>query len=82
MPHRDPVVDGDRVELARHAAGRLDGFGDDLADRLQMGVAGDELGVGVGDRDDRLLADVLARDPCGAQQRAGAGHVATVGDSA
>ena len=54
---------------------------DDLADRLQVRVAGDELRVGVGDRDDRL-AEVLARDAGGAQQRAGAGHVAAVGDGA
>ena len=49
------------------------------ADRLQVRVAGHELGEAVGDRDDRL-AEVLAGDAGGAQQRAGAGHVAAVGD--
>jgi hypothetical protein len=72
VAHRDPVVDRDRGELARHVARRADRRGDDLADRLQVGVAGDELGVGVGDRDDRL-AEVLALDAGGAQQRPGAG---------
>ena len=48
-------------------------------DRLQMGVAGDELGEAVGHRDDRL-ADVAAGDAGGPQQGAGAGHVPAVGD--
>ena len=81
MAHRDPVVDGDRVELTRDPAGRRDALGDDLADGLQMRVAGDELGVGVGDGDDRL-AEVLARDAGGSQQGSGAGHVAAMGDGA
>ena len=77
MPSSTAIVLNSRGD----AAGRVDGVGDDLADRLQVRVAGDELGVGVGDRDDRL-AEVLALDAGGAQQRAGAGHVAAVGDGA
>jgi hypothetical protein len=68
VAHRDAVVDRDRVELARDPARLLDRRRDDLADRLQVGVAGDELGEGVGDRDDRL-AEVLALDAGGAEQR-------------
>ena len=63
------------------AAGGLDRLGDDPADRLQVGVAGDELGEAVGDRDDRL-ADVGAGYAGGPHQRAGARHVAAVGDGA
>ena len=37
-----------------------------LSQILQVHVAGNELRVGVRDGDDRLLADVLPRDPCGA----------------
>jgi hypothetical protein len=75
------VVDGDGVELARHRARGLDGIGGDPAHRCEMGVAGDELGEGVGDRNDRL-ADVLARYARGPHKGAGARHVAAVGDSA
>jgi hypothetical protein len=82
MAHGDSVIDRDRVELARNPAGLLDRLGDDLPDRLKVCVTGNELGVGVRDRDDRLLADVLARNPRSTQQRACSGHVATVGDCA
>jgi hypothetical protein len=43
VAHRDPVVDRDRVELARDTAGRLDRLGDNLPDRLEVRVAGNEL---------------------------------------
>ena len=79
MTHGNPVIDRDRVELARDAACLTDGLGDDLADRLQVGVSRDELRVGVGHRDDRL-AKVLAGDAGGAQERSGTRHVAAVGD--
>ena len=79
MAHGDAVVDGDGVELAGDAAGGLDRLRDDAADRLQVRVARDELGEAVRDGDDRL-AEVLAGDTRGAQQGAGAGHVAAVRD--
>jgi hypothetical protein len=79
MAHRDPVVDGDRVELARDPPGGVDRLGDDLTDRPQMCMAGHELRVGVGDRDDRL-AEILACDAGGAQQGARTGHVASARD--
>ena len=80
VAHRDAVVDGDRVELARDAARGVDGVGDDPADGREMRVAGDELRVAVGDRDDRLAPDVLALDAGGPQERASARHVASVRD--
>ena len=42
MAHRDSVIDRNRVELERHTASLLDRRGDDLADRLQVGVTGTE----------------------------------------
>ncbi len=81
VAHRDAVVDGDRVELAGHAAGGADRLGDDLADVLEVDVAGHELGVRVGDRDDRL-AEVAVGHAGGAPERAGAGGVAADGGGA
>ncbi|MCP9966416.1 hypothetical protein LUX57_16005 [Actinomadura madurae] len=81
MTHRDAVVHGDGVELAGHAAGLADRAGDDLADLVQVDVAGHELGEAVGHRDDRL-AEVLAFDAAGPHERAGARHVPAMGDRA
>ena len=81
MPHRDAVVDRDRVELPGDRARGLYRAGDDLPHLAQVHVAGDELGEAVGDRDDGL-ADVLACDPGGTQQRARPGHVPPVRDGA
>ncbi|MCY1525293.1 hypothetical protein D9M68_602680 [compost metagenome] len=78
MAHGDAVVHRDGVELLGHAAGLLDLAGDQLAEVLQVHVAGHELGEGVGDGDDRLL-EILVLHPGGAPQRTGAGHVAAVG---
>ena len=79
MSHRDAVVDRDRVELARDSARRVDRLADDLTHRLEVRMAGHELRVGVGDGDDRL-AEILAGDAGGAQQRASTGHVAPARD--
>ena len=79
VAHGDPVVHGDGVEFARDSAGLDDGIGDDAAHRLQVGVAGDEFGEAVRDGDDRL-SEVGALDAGGAEQGAGADHVAAVGD--
>ena len=79
MAHRDPVVDGDRVELAGDAARRVDRLGDDLSDRLEVGMTGNELRVRVRDGDDRF-AEVLPRDAGGAEEGASTCHVAPVGD--
>jgi hypothetical protein len=81
VAHGDAVVDRDGVELLGDAAGRLDLARDQLAQILQMHVAGHELGEAVGDGDDRL-AEVAVLHAGGAPQRARAGHVATVGGGA
>ena len=56
------------LDLARHQ----------LAEVLQVDVAGHELGERVGDGDDRL-AEIAVLHPGGAPQAARAGHVAAVG---
>ncbi len=81
MAHRDAVVDRDRVELLGDAAGRLDLARNQLAEILQMDVAGHELGERVDHRDDRL-AEIAILHAGGAPQAAGAGHVAAVGGGA
>ena len=81
MAHGDAVVDGDGVEFLGDAAGRLDLAGDQLAEVLQVHMAGHELGEGVDDGDDRL-AEIAVLHAGGAPQAAGAGHVAAVGGGA
>ena len=81
VAHRDAVVDRDRVEFLGDAARRLDLAGDELAEVLQMDVAGHELGEGIDDRDDRL-AEVAVLHAGGAPKPARAGHVAAVGGGA
>src|SRR3546814_14891383 len=81
MAHRDAVVDRDRVELLADAAGLLDLLDHQLAEILEMNVAGHELRERVGDRDDRLL-EVAIVHADGAPERPGARHVATGGTGA
>ena len=81
MAHGDAVIDRDGVEFLGDAAGLLDLAGDELAEVLQMDVAGHELGEGVDDRDDRL-AEIAVLHAGGAPEAAGAGHVAAVGGGA
>ena len=81
MAHRDPVVDGDRVELARHPARLTNRAGDEVAHVLEVHVTGHELRVGVRDRDDRA-AEVVVAHAGGAPQGAGSGGVAAVGGHA
>ena len=78
MPSSTAMVLNSRGDAAR----RRDRLGDDPADRLEVGVARHELGEAVGDRDDRLPADVRARYTGGAHKGACARHVAAVGDCA
>jgi hypothetical protein len=81
MAHGDAVIDRDRVELLGDAARRLDLARDELAEILEVDMAGDELGEAVGDGDDRL-AEIAVLHAGGAPQRAGACHVAAVGGGA
>ena len=76
VAHRDAVVDGDGVEFRREAAEAFDLFLDGLACVVEMDVAGNELGEGVGDGDDGL-AELFLPHPVGEPQRAGSGHPAS-----
>ena len=70
VAHGDAIVNSNGVELLRHAAGFADGIGHDVADVLEVDVAGNELGKGVGDGNDRL-AEVTLLGAGRAPQRAG-----------
>ena len=50
VPHRDAVVDADRVEHERHPARLADALLDELAHLVQVDVAGNDVGVAVADR--------------------------------
>ena len=69
VAHGDAVVDADRVEHEGHAAGLADALLDEVADLVQVDVAGDDVDVAVADGDERLAEIVLA-DAGGAQQAA------------
>ena len=77
MPHRDTVIDGDRVEFLGDATGFFNLRSDQLADVLEVDVAGNELGEGVDDGNDRLAKVRISHSGC-APQRASARHVASL----
>ena len=77
VSHRDAVVDGDGVELLGDAPRRLDLARHQLAKVLEVDVAGDELGEGIGDGDDRL-AEIAVLHPGRAPEAARASHVAAM----
>ena len=81
MAHGDAVIDRDGVEFLGDAAGRLDLAGDQLAQVLQVDMAGHELGEAVDDGDDRL-AEIAVLHACRAPQAPCAGHVAAMGGGA
>ena len=81
MTHGDAVIDRDRVEFLGDTARRFDLAGDQLAEILQMHMAGHELGEGVDDGDDRL-AEIAILHARRAPQSARAGHVAAMGRGA
>ena len=59
MPHRNAVIDGNGVKFGGETAEFLYFFLDYLSRLVQMGMAGNELGKGVGYGNDRL-AELLA----------------------
>ncbi len=67
VAHGDAVVDADRVEHERHAAGLAHALLDVLPDLVQVDVAGDDVDVAVADGDERL-AEVVLADAGGAEQ--------------
>jgi hypothetical protein len=67
VAHGDAVADGDGVELERHPAGLADLAAHQLADAVQVAVAGHDVGEGVAYRDERLF-DVATLDSGGVEQ--------------
>ena len=55
LAHGDAIADADGVEFERDATGLADGFPDQSADLVQMGVAGDDFDKRVDDRNERLV---------------------------
>ena len=55
VPHDDPVVHADRVELERDAARGADRVLDDFAERLEVDVPRDDVHVRVADGDERAV---------------------------
>ena len=69
VAHGDAVVDADRVEDERHAARLADALLDELADLVQVDVAGNDVDVAVADGDERL-AEIVVAHAGGAEQAA------------
>ena len=78
MAHGDAVINRNGVEFLGDTAGLLDLPRHQLAEILQVDVAGNELREGIDDGDDRL-AEILVLHASGAPQAAGTGHVAAMG---
>ena len=71
VAHGDAVVHADGVEDERHTARLANEAFDQHADLVEVGVAGDAIGVGVADGDKRLVPVRLGFDGAGSpQQRA------------
>ena len=81
MAHGDAVIDRDGVEFLGDAARLLDLARDELAEILEVDVAGHELREGVDDRDDRL-AEIAILHAGRAPKAARPGHVAAMGGRA
>ena len=78
VTHGDTVVNGDGVEFFGNAAGFFDFTGNQLAHIVQVHMAWDELGEGVGNGDNRF-AEVGFHDAGCTPQCARACHIAAVG---
>jgi hypothetical protein len=78
MTHGDAIVHGDGVEFLGDTTGGFNLTAHQLAQILQVNVTGYELGKGVGDRNDWLL-EILGVHSGGAPERAGTGHIASLG---
>ena len=77
VAHGDAVINGHRVELARNAAGFLDGIGNQTAHFVQVHMSRQELVEGIGDGDDRL-AEILAIHTGGAVEGASAREYSSI----
>ncbi|MNW07160.1 hypothetical protein D3C71_2037120 [compost metagenome] len=78
MAHGNAVVHGDGVEFLGNTACSLNLTGYELAQVLQVHMAGNELGERIDDGDDRL-GEVTILHAGGTPQRAGASHIAAGG---
>ena len=78
LPSREIIADSVEYMVNAHCADALDLARDQLAEILQVHVAGHELGEGVHHRDDRL-AEIAVLHAGGAPKAARARHVAAVG---
>ena len=67
VAHGDAVVDADGVEDERHAARLADALLDELADLVEVDVAGDDVDVAVADGDERFV-EIVVRQSGGAEQ--------------
>ena len=75
VPHGNAVIDCNRIEFGREAAQFLNLGLDDLARLVEVGVAGNELGEGIGDGD-HGLAELLPLHPVRHPKRTGPCHPA------
>ena len=77
VAHCDAVVNSDGVKFLRNTACFANRSGDQVAHVLEVDVAGNELGVGVGDRDNRL-AEIPIRHSGRTPERTCSGHIASL----
>jgi hypothetical protein len=73
VAHGDAVIDADGVEHEGDAAGLADEALDELADLVEVRVAGDAVDVAVGDGDERLVEIGLGFDHAGGAEEAAVG---------
>jgi len=69
VAHGDAVADRDGVEFIGDAARFADRVADDFADLFEVAMAGNDIGVGVADSDERFL-EILVREPGGPHETA------------
>ena len=73
MAHGDTVINGDGVELGGKTTGLGNNFFQMLADFMEVNMAGDKLGKGVDDADNRF-AELLFFNAVGPPEASGTGH--------
>src|SRR5579859_4759238 len=70
MPHHNTIIHPDGIELEGDAAGCANCLLDDAPEFLQVDMAGDDIDVGVADRDKRLIEVGLVADLAGGTEQA------------
>ena len=74
MAHRDPIVHTDGIKLKRHAARRPHRLLHHPPKLLKMGVAGNDVNVGIADSDKGLAEVRLVLNLAGRPQQAAVGR--------